>query len=62
LAKARIAINTAVMYRCMICGYVYNEEEGDPLHDIDPGTPFEDIPDSWVCPICGVTKEHFEEV
>jgi rubredoxin len=47
-------------YVCTACGYVYNPEEGDPDSGIAPGTPFEDIPDDWVCPVCGATKEDFE--
>jgi len=50
------------MYKCSICGYLYNPEDGDPAHGIDPNTHFEEIPDTWVCPICGVTKEHFEKI
>lgn len=47
-------------YVCSVCAYVYNSEEGDPDEDIAPGTAFEDIPDDWVCPVCGATKEMFE--
>lgn len=50
------------MHRCQVCGYEYNQEEGDPQQGIDPNTPFEDIPDTWVCPVCGVSKDNFEEV
>lgn len=46
-------------YLCTVCGYVYDPAEGDPDHGIAPGTKFEDIPDDWVCPICGVGKEDF---
>ncbi|HOX77734.1 MAG TPA: rubredoxin [Bacteroidales bacterium] len=46
-------------YQCKICGYIYDPEEGDPHAGIEPGTAFEDIPDDWVCPICGVTKKDF---
>ena len=49
-------------YICNVCGYIYDPEEGDPDSDISPGTPFEDIPDDWVCPVCGVGKEDFEQV
>lgn len=49
-------------YVCNVCGYVYDPEQGDPDSDIAPGTPFEDIPDDWVCPVCGVGKEDFEPV
>ncbi len=47
-------------YRCVVCGYIYDPAEGDPDSGIAPGTPFEEIPDDWVCPICGVTKDDFE--
>ncbi len=44
---------------CEVCGYVYDPEFGDPDGGIAPGTAFEDIPDDWVCPDCGVSKENF---
>jgi rubredoxin len=47
-------------WECVICGYVYNEAEGIPEDGILPGTPFEDIPDDWNCPDCGVSKFDFE--
>jgi rubredoxin len=47
-------------YRCTICGYIYDPEKGDPDGGIEPGTAFEDIPDDWVCPVCGASKEEFE--
>lgn len=47
-------------YFCTVCGYEYNPEEGDPDSDIPPGTPFENLPDDWVCPVCGADKEEFE--
>jgi len=46
-------------YVCDVCGYVYDPKKGDPDHDVAPGTPFEDLPDDWVCPECGVKKEQF---
>ncbi|MDI6851103.1 MAG: rubredoxin [bacterium] len=49
-------------YRCTICGYVYDPAVGDPDGGIAPGTPFEQIPDDWVCPICGASKEDFEPI
>jgi rubredoxin len=48
-------------YVCIVCGYVYDPERGDAENGIDPATPFEDLPDDWVCPECGVGKEEFEE-
>lgn len=49
-------------YVCDICGYVYNPALGDPDNDIAPGTAFADVPDSWLCPECGVTKDDFSLV
>ena len=46
-------------WRCKICGFVYDPEKGDPDSGIAPGTPFEDIPDDWVCPVCGTRKSNF---
>lgn len=46
-------------YVCDVCGYVYNPEEGDPDNGIEPGTSFEDLPDDWVCPVCGAPKSEF---
>lgn len=47
---------------CEPCGYIYDPELGDPDGGIAPGTKFEDIPDDWVCPICGVGKDMFVEI
>lgn len=49
-------------YKCTVCGYVYNPEKGDPDSGIKPGTPFEELLDDWVCPVCGAEKSEFEEV
>ncbi len=49
-------------YECIACSYVYDPEEGDESQDIAPGTAFEDLPDDWVCPDCGVGKDMFEPV
>lgn len=46
-------------YLCEPCGYVYNPEEGDPENGIAPGTAFEDLPEDWVCPWCGLGKDVF---
>ena len=48
-------------YVCDICGYVYDPAEGDPDNGVAPGTPWEQVPDTWVCPLCGVDKEHFSK-
>ena len=49
-------------YKCDICGYIYDPKSGDPDNNVPPGTAFEDIPDSWVCPICGAAKSNFSPV
>ena len=48
-------------YVCIPCGWVYDPEEGDPENGVAPGTPFEEIPEEWLCPACGVGKEYFEK-
>ncbi|MBO6102963.1 MAG: rubredoxin [Opitutales bacterium] len=48
-------------YKCIPCGYVYDPEQGDPDSGIPAGTAFEDLPEDWVCPVCGVGKDDFEE-
>ncbi len=53
--------NIMKKYRCTVCGYIYDPAIGDPDGGIAPGTPFEKIPDNWVCPVCGVDKSKFEE-
>ncbi|CAG0948348.1 rubredoxin [Geobacter sp.] len=47
-------------WKCTICQYLYDPATGDPENGIDPGTPFEELPDDWVCPICGAGKDMFE--
>lgn len=49
-------------YKCALCGYVYDPAVGDPDGGVAPNTQFEDIPDDWVCPVCGASKDQFEEV
>jgi len=49
-------------YKCTVCEYVYDPELGDPDGGIKPGTPFEKLPDDWVCPVCGAGKSEFEKV
>ncbi|MBU1243391.1 rubredoxin [Myxococcota bacterium] len=47
-------------YICTVCGYVYDPANGDSENDIPAGTAFEDLPADWRCPVCGVSKDHFE--
>jgi len=49
-------------FQCNICGFIYDESVGDVAHGIAPGTRWEDVPDSWACPECGVSKADFEMV
>jgi rubredoxin len=49
-------------YICEVCGYIYDPEVGDPDSGIPAGTKFEDIPDDWVCQLCGVSKENFKKL
>ncbi len=51
---------TKQLWICSSCGFIYDPEEGDPDGGIPPGTPFEDIPDSWFCPVCGARKADFD--
>ena len=46
-------------YVCGVCGYVYDEADGEPDHDIQPGTKWEEVPEDFVCPICSVGKDMF---
>ena len=49
-------------WECQVCGYIYDEAKGDPDGGIKPGTKFSALPDDWVCPMCGASKEDFEKV
>jgi rubredoxin len=49
-------------WECTACGYVYDPAKGDPEHGIQPGTRFEDLPDDWTCPECGVDKSLFQKI
>jgi rubredoxin len=51
-----------IRYRCAACGHIYDPEQGEESSDIPPGTPFEDITESWCCPDCGVPKLDFEPI
>ncbi|MEA3506204.1 MAG: rubredoxin [Elusimicrobiota bacterium] len=49
-------------YECLVCGYIYDPEKGDPDSNIEPGTSFADLPADWVCPVCGAARDQFEKV
>lgn len=58
--KSKKAVN--VIYRCRVCGYVYDPSQGDPVRGISPGVDFLDLPAGWRCPICKYTKKEFREI
>ncbi len=60
--KEKEAAPRMAKYECTVCGYIYDPELGDPDSGIAPGTPFEEIPDDWQCPVCGATKSEFEKI
>jgi rubredoxin len=49
-------------FECVVCGYIYDPAKGDPANGVEPGTAFENLPDDWVCPVCGAGKEEFTPV
>jgi rubredoxin len=49
-------------YKCAVCGYIYDPAVGDSTQEIGPGTSFENLPDTWKCPECGVDKDQFEKI
>lgn len=59
-AAAANATQTWRTWMCVVCGFIYNEAEGLPEEGIAPGTRWEEVPDTWTCPDCGVTKDDFE--
>jgi rubredoxin len=48
-------------WECLVCGYIYDPQKGDPDNGVDPGTAFTDLPDDWVCPVCGASKDQFKK-
>ena len=49
-------------YRCVLCGWIYDPAKGDPNSGVEAGTPFEEVPEDWTCPLCGADKEQFEKI
>ncbi|MBU2708613.1 rubredoxin [Zooshikella marina] len=49
-------------WQCTVCGFIYDEADGWPDDDIPPGTRWEDVPEEWICPDCGVCKQDFEMI
>ena len=60
--KNNLEVLVMKKYVCDVCGWEYDETLGDPDNGIAPGTKFEDLPDDFVCPLCGVGKEQFSEM
>jgi len=48
-------------WECTVCGYIYDPKFGDDTRGISPGTPFEQLPEDWTCPICGASKKKFRK-
>lgn len=49
-------------WKCEVCEYIYDPKEGDPDNGVEPGTPFDKLPDNWVCPVCGAGKDVFTKI
>ncbi len=49
-------------WQCKTCGHIYNEAAGDPMEGLEPGTKWADIPDDWICPMCGTPKSDFHMI
>jgi len=62
IEEKKVEVIKTPKYKCTVCGWVYDPELGDPDGGIKPGTPFEEIPDDWVCPVCGAAKDEFERM
>jgi len=62
IEEKKETVTKMAKYKCTVCGYVYDPELGDPDGSIKPGTPFEEIPEDWECPVCGAAKSEFEKI
>ena len=62
IEERKETVSKMAKYECTVCGYIYDPQLGDPDGGIKPGTPFEEIPDDWVCPVCGASKDQFEKI
>jgi flavin reductase (DIM6/NTAB) family NADH-FMN oxidoreductase RutF/rubredoxin len=60
--ETKKVVSSIIKYKCNVCGYIYDLEMGDPDGGIKSGTPFDEIPDSWVCPVCGASKDMFTKM
>lgn len=55
-------VETLDRWECSVCGYIYDPKNGEPEHDIKPETSFEALPEDWVCPVCGASKDQFKKI
>lgn len=55
-------MTVANRWECTVCGYIYDPKEGDSSRGVKTGTVFEDLPEGWVCPVCGVSKDMFKKI
>jgi flavin reductase (DIM6/NTAB) family NADH-FMN oxidoreductase RutF/rubredoxin len=62
VAELKEGVTNMKKYKCLMCGYIYDPDVGDPENDVEAGTSFEDLPEDWVCPECGAGKDEFEPV
>jgi rubredoxin len=62
VTEERQADPATALWICTVCGFVYDPEEGDEDGGIEPGTPFEEVPAGWFCPVCGAMKEDFRKL
>lgn len=62
IEERKETVSKMAKYKCTVCGYIYDPQLGDPDGGIKPGTPFEEIPDDWVCPVCGASKDQFKKI
>ncbi len=62
IEKKSEVVNKMAKYSCTVCGWIYDPEKGDPDGGIKPGVPFEDLPNDYVCPVCGASKDQFEKI
>lgn len=62
LLSLQVHVEIMRTYMCVVCGFVYDEEQGLPQEGIAPGTRWEDIPENWKCPECGAAKNDFEMI
>jgi len=62
IEERKETVSKMAKYKCTVCGYIYDPQLGDADGGIKPGTPFEEIPVNWVCPVCGASKDQFEKL